>query len=263
MSQTNQILLEAQRLERWDNTEDINEILSVIREGTILEVGCGTGKIIKELAHSLQNSFFVGIDIVEYFLDLAVEKQIRNALFIRVNAVVPFSPDRTFDTVLFRDSLHEIRDNQGDEGVEKALENAYHALKDDGVIIIRDAIRPPTQKIRVTFESDTTKDVFSICMKLLSRTTPVERSTELFEIDVCDLIAFLGNFMKITQNPDLNQLQEGKHYTRDEYIHLLQTIGFTRSEVRFYKFPRKLVPKGVIFDFQKLPETYCMFVYTK
>jgi len=55
--------LEAKRLEEWDNTPDVIELLDVIKNGDILEIGTGTGKIIEELSKHLRNSKFTGIDI--------------------------------------------------------------------------------------------------------------------------------------------------------------------------------------------------------
>ena len=62
---------EARRREEWDNTPDIQELLSVLSDGDILEMGCGTGKIIEELSESLTRSHFTGLDIQGYFIEIA------------------------------------------------------------------------------------------------------------------------------------------------------------------------------------------------
>ena len=73
------IKLETKRLEQWNNTPDVLELLDVIVGGDILEIGTGTGKIIEELSKSLIGSKFTGIDIEAYFIQIAKRKGIKNA----------------------------------------------------------------------------------------------------------------------------------------------------------------------------------------
>ena len=42
------VLLEAQRLKSWTNSEDAKELLTVVENRKILEVGCRTGRIIED-----------------------------------------------------------------------------------------------------------------------------------------------------------------------------------------------------------------------
>lgn len=257
------LLLEAQRLEGWDSSDDVKELLSVIKNGKILEIGCGTGRIIECLSQNLQDSFFVGIDIVDYFLDIATNKDLRNALFIKANATDKIFPDNTFDTVLFRDSLHEIRKNSGEDGVKASLKNVYSSLKDSGLIVIREGFATQPRKIRVTFESKGVGAVFSIFVKRSGRKISTRDFKRFIEMETGDLVSFLGKFRKIELNPRIKKLGETKYYTIGKYDRLLRNAGFKRLEVRLYKFPRNLIPKGISFDLDKLSETYCMLVYKK
>jgi ubiquinone/menaquinone biosynthesis C-methylase UbiE len=159
-------VLTAQRLENWDNTADVNELLSVIPEGRILEIGCGTGRIFEDLANHLPNSSFVGLDIDDFYLNIARQKNLRNSVFIYSSAIESIFPNQTFDVVLFRDSLHEIREQLGENGVRQTLQNASCYLKYGGMIIIRDAIQFPEQTINVTFTSESTKRIFQIFTQL-------------------------------------------------------------------------------------------------
>lgn len=255
------LLLEAKRLEGWDNSEDVKGLLSVIKDGKILEVGCGTGKIIEELSKNLQNSFFVGIEIVDYFLEVAIKKNIRTAIFIKANALDDIFPEQTFDRVLFRDSLHIIRDKLGEKGVKKSLRNAYSYLKDRGLVVIRDSLSAPSKKIKVTFESKGAREIFSIFARRFKR-IPFEKS-ESVELEVEDLVSFFGNFERIRMNPKIKQSRRTFRYSIEEYNQLLQDLGFKMFKTKSYKFSKKLIPKGVSSDYDKLPETYCMLVYER
>ena len=69
-------------------------------------------------------------------------------------------PPETFDYVVFRDSLHEIREHTGVSGVSTTLRNAYSYLRPGGRIIIRDAISHKPTKIKVELERHI-RDMFS------------------------------------------------------------------------------------------------------
>lgn len=256
------IVVEAQRLESWDNSEDVKELLTVIENGDILEVGCGTGRIIEELSKSLPDSLFIGIDIVDHFLDIATGKNIKNAIFVKSSATEKTFPDNTFDTVLFRDSLHEIRNTLDDKGVEESIKNAYGFLKGNGSIVIRDAFVTAPKDIRVTFESRESRRLFSIFAKS-SKIVRIRKKKEFIEMDAGDLVSFLGKYKKIKRNSGIKELSGTGSYSIKEYDRLLRKAGFKMQETRLYKFPKTLVPTGVSFDFNKLPETYCMLVYKK
>ena len=126
-------VLTAQRLESWDNNADVKELLSVMTEGRILEIGCGTGRIIEDLTKHLRDSSFIGLDIDDFYLNIARQKHLRNAVFIHSNAIEPIFPDQTFDTVLFRDTLHEIQEHLGEKGLCQTLHNAFCYLKYGGL----------------------------------------------------------------------------------------------------------------------------------
>ena len=86
---------------------------------------------------------------------------------------------------------------------------------------------------------------------------------EVVEIDARDLVSFLGKYTKIKTNPRIKETGGTRSYSVEEYDRLLQKAGFKMQETRLYKFPKTLVPTGVSFDFDTLPETYCMLVYRK
>jgi len=125
--------------------------------------------------------------------------------------------------------------------------------------VIRDAIRIPRGKtMRVGFMGNDVRKIYIVFMKATQHTVPIN-DTEV-EIDVRDLIAFLGKFSTIKMNPAIKNLEATLHYSL-EYDQLLQDVGFQKVTIKFYKFPKTLITAGVEFDYDKLPETYCMLIY--
>jgi len=260
---TDKIKLEAKRLENWDNIFDVDELLSVIKPGKILEVGCGTGKIINSLSQKLPDSFFVGIDIEEYMINLAVKKKIKNAVFIKACSTHNLFSDKEFDSVIFRDSIHEISEKLGRKGVMKSLKNAYRFLKPRGRIIIRDGLVPPKNNIRIFFKSERVRNIFNIFIKKFDRKIKFREDEQGIIIGVRDLINFLTKIKKIEIYSKIKELKETKHYSLKQYVSLLESFGFKEIGIKKYKFPKKLIPEDISFEQNKLPYSYCMLVYQK
>lgn len=252
---------EARRLEEWDNTPDIQELLSVLSDGDILEIGCGTGRIIEDLAESLTRSHFTGLDIQGYFIEIAQRKGISNAEFVEADALVNVFPPETFDYVIFRDSLHEIREHTGLSGVSISLRNAYSYLRPGGRIIIRDAVSHKLKKIKLELDQNM-GEMFSLYVENSIDKVRYSETGEGILLDVADLTSFLGKRKKLEMNPEL-RFEKNKHFTVEEYDEILKETGFTQEEIRLYQFPPHLIPEGTTFDRDELPGTYCMLTYSK
>jgi ubiquinone/menaquinone biosynthesis C-methylase UbiE len=59
-----------------------------------------------------------------------------NVIVVNGDVTQKIFPSSSFDTAIFKFSLHEVYSSHGNEGVEKALRNVYEILKDDGVLIV-------------------------------------------------------------------------------------------------------------------------------
>jgi|GEM_PF-1538242 len=98
---------------------------------TILDVGCGDGKLTAELAKKLPKAKIVGIDYSKSMIDGATKNysHIPNLSFQQEDAS-NFSLNESFDFAFSFRALHWVKDK---EGVFKCL---YEALKPDGAIVI-------------------------------------------------------------------------------------------------------------------------------
>ena len=111
---------------------------------SFLDIGCGSGNLIIELAHAFDRSRFVGIDPDIYGIDRAEEAASVFGLDDRVSfedmAAEEFTYENQFDLISMAATLHEILP----EVRVKALQNAHRALKSDGYILILDFPYPDT-----------------------------------------------------------------------------------------------------------------------
>lgn len=129
--------------------EDKLRVLHFIPEDAelVLDVGCASGHITKQLAANRRNTHFHGIDVNLPFIGMAQQ----------ASAAVPNTPNSSFshnwlsdlhqydtkyDAITFMSVLHEFYSSgQGITSVIKALCDAHELLKPGGVLIIRDMLR--------------------------------------------------------------------------------------------------------------------------
>lgn len=109
----------------------------------VLDVGCGRGTLIIELAKLFTNSRFVGIDPNGYGIAKA-EKEIRglgleDRVSVRNVGGEQFTDDGGFDVATMVANLHEIRG----EIRRAVLSNVCRALKPEGQLLILDFPYPP------------------------------------------------------------------------------------------------------------------------
>ena len=258
MKLNNKILLEAKRLDKLDNAADVKELLSVLNEGIILEIGCGTATIIESLSNHLNNSKFYGIDIESYFIQRAKNKKIQNAEFLVANATKRIFKANSFDTVIFRDSLHEIREKEGKKGVFLALNNAYSYLKEGGSLIIRDGLTPNQKKIEFILASRKMELIFEKFIKYSSK--EFKRKDNRIVMLAKDFVYFLSKIKKIESLS--SSLEESKHYNLEEYKKILNSNGFEILSLKKYKFPVEKY-SGIITNKREMPFSYIMFLCKK
>lgn len=120
--------------------EHLNQMLE--RGIRFLDIGCGRGDLIINLAQSFQNSKFVGVDPNPHGIEEAKKTISQLGLETRVSVeniggdLLPYNNE--FDIASMVVTLHEIPPNVR----EKAVEKTYQALKSDGQLLILDFSYP-------------------------------------------------------------------------------------------------------------------------
>lgn len=99
---------------------------------SILDVGCGDGKITAFLAARVPRGYVVGIDSSPSMIEVARRdhEQVGNLSFEVIDAI-DLSFDQQFDCVVSFSALHWVEDQL------RALKNIYHALKPRGCAMLK------------------------------------------------------------------------------------------------------------------------------
>lgn len=109
-----------------------------IKNGKILDAGCGPGLLVKTIAKRSKRFQVTGLDVSEYAISQAKKncQKLKNVDF-KIGSVykIPFS-DNSFDIIVCKDSFHQFPRNP-----VKALEEMLRVVKKGGLIYINDLKR--------------------------------------------------------------------------------------------------------------------------
>jgi len=110
----------------------------------LLEIGCGRGALLTQLAQAFGKSTFVGVDPDSHGIEAAKRRIAKIGVSDRVSVEDVGGEDlqyaNEFDMVLMVVSLHEVRP----EVRQRVVERAYQALKPGGQVVILDFPYPST-----------------------------------------------------------------------------------------------------------------------
>ncbi len=112
------------------------EKLSYIHFQSALDLGCGTGEMLKLILQKDRHKELYGIDLSEEMLAVANAKlpeQVR--LFLGDSESLPF-PDNSFDVVYCNDSFHHY------PAPQKVLREVHRVLKQGGTFLMGDCWQP-------------------------------------------------------------------------------------------------------------------------
>ena len=140
----------ARYLKRMDDSiEDKMRVINAIPKDAeyVLDVGCAAGHVTAHMANLRPQTYFHGIDVELPFVGMANAERDTlktNNVGFSHNWLSDLHEYRTrYDAITFMSVMHEIYSyGKGVTSVVKALCDAYELLNPDGVIIIRDMLRP-------------------------------------------------------------------------------------------------------------------------
>src|SRR3990167_456488 len=107
---------------------------ALISGGSMLDIACGTGELLKRFAEKFPEAIFVGIDLTEGMIAKAKEKtwNLSNVSVLIGNAEKLSFCDSSFDVVLISDALHHMF------APETAVHEVRRVLKKDGLFLLVD-----------------------------------------------------------------------------------------------------------------------------
>lgn len=119
------------------NYARIIEKIELNESSVLLDVGCGTGEILKQIAEKNQGAQLYGLDMSPKMLQMAMNKDVRKKItYVCGDAEkLPFEDDM-FDVLLTSESFHHY------PNPEQALGEFCRVLKPNGKLILCDMYRP-------------------------------------------------------------------------------------------------------------------------
>ena len=118
----------ADYMDKWDGEEFIN-LLNLDNSKTVLEIGCGTGRIAKKIISQCKK--YVGIDISKKTIDIARKhfESINNAIFINED-FLNYKVNQKYDVIYSTLTFMHFKEK------EKALINVFNLLKRNGKFVL-------------------------------------------------------------------------------------------------------------------------------
>jgi 2-polyprenyl-3-methyl-5-hydroxy-6-metoxy-1,4-benzoquinol methylase len=126
----------------WDFLDDTagdcvyQHVEKYARKGSILDLGCGPGNTANELDAAAYTTY-IGLDISEAALEKARRRTEANGRseknFFRQGDFLTFTPDWTFNVILFRESLYHVPMGK----IKPVLDRYAKFLRYGGVLMVR------------------------------------------------------------------------------------------------------------------------------
>jgi ubiquinone/menaquinone biosynthesis C-methylase UbiE len=101
----------------------------------ILDVGCGTGRLLRNISKVWPNAHFTGIDVSESMIKTAIELAPTFKFYISPAEKLPLQ-DKTYDIVLSSLTLHHWND------AEQGVQEIVRVLRHGGVFCLADHLGP-------------------------------------------------------------------------------------------------------------------------
>jgi len=228
-----------------------------IKEGPILEIGYGSGEVLKALVDVFPSVQLFGIDVDKRMQHLTNLKRIPRCTLYVSPAEDRIDLPLECRTVIFCASIHEILSFSGLDKVKKSLENAYSYLADGGRVIIWDGIKPDQIYVTVSPDSPRLGRFIRFVQRFSYTAFNMEQiGKNTYRVPFQAVAEFVSKIGKLAIPLEYRET----HFplTESQYIDVLEFTGFRvvvfekyplhKSEIRYAK--AKL---GIIEDINKIP----------
>jgi SAM-dependent methyltransferase len=208
----------------------LKHLSEYIKSGKIAEFGCGSGFVLEVLSVDFADSIIVGVDAAMGELEKIVEKRLKNVIPVKADITQNIFPDRTFDTALFVATLHEVFSDLGREKVQDTFRVAHDVLKDNGVLIIQDFLKPSSRLVEITFKNKETRRRFlRFADEFRPREVKFEETRDGVKLDIADATEFISKYHYSPNEEEWKEEMSETHFffTEEEYKEIAQRIGFT------------------------------------
>lgn len=216
------------------------KLLPYVKEGVILEIGCGAGAVTELLAKNFPKSTIIGIDNSKQMLAVAAKKVYSNTnvhLF-RGDILNQKFKAGTINTVVMSSVFHEIYsyNNYDIKAIDKALANVCAMLVPGGRLLLRDGVMPALKPCYLKFIKPELKEVFEKFAKDFAPRKihySLEDGSEFPKLNSADAYEFLSKYF-YTENWDIEVKEQFGIFTVAEYCNLLMVNHLKIVEAHSY-----------------------------
>lgn len=207
------------------------KLLPFVKEGIILEIGCGAGTVTELLSKNFPKSTIIGIDNSEQMLISAQARKYSNpnVSILRGDALRKQFSDSTIDTIMMASVLHEVYSYNNYQGaaLEKAISKACEMLVPGGSLIIRDGVMPNLKPYYLKFTKEGMPALFE---KFVKDFTPrkihysFDLDSEFPKLNSADTYEFLSKYF-YTENWNIEVKEQFGILNVAEYCEILEKNG--------------------------------------
>lgn len=213
-------------------------ILPFVKEGNIMEVGCGCGTVLELLSRYQPESNVYGTDISDTMLKRSKERKYtnNNITILKAEAKEEVFKEKTLDTIIFCSVLHEVYSYSGysQKNVEDTIENAYKMLKPNGRLIIRDGVKPEEKTIYIKFKKEEVeKKFYRFAEEFGPYRIEYKKEEDLVKLKKHDAMEFLSKYT-YNENWDIEVKEKFGALTKEEYCSMIEKKGFKIIHLESY-----------------------------
>lgn len=219
--------------QREDRIIWLQHINKYIKPGKIVEFGCGSGFVLESLSKDFPDSFIVGIDKDKKRLQEVLSKNLKNVIVVNADITQNIFPNAEFDTALIVAVLHEVSSYLGHDKVLDTLRIAHNILKDAGVLIIQDFLKPMPKPVELIFKNEQTKNrFFRFAKEFKPRKVEFKEIKNGVRLDIADAIEFISK-LRSQDEEDWREEMEETHlcFTENDFHSLAKQTGFVVKEL--------------------------------
>jgi len=134
-----EIMIAYDNLKTLDLVNDyfLNRALELCPAGKILDVGCGTGRMLRNVQGDYEK---YGLDISERLIEQAKQQDSNSRYDVGNSNTLPYDSD-SFDLVMCHSVLHHLEDPS------KTIDEIVRVAKPEGAIFVRDLIKPASEEV--------------------------------------------------------------------------------------------------------------------
>jgi SAM-dependent methyltransferase len=185
---------------------DKERMLDLVRPGRIVEIGPGGGVVLDLLAHRFADSEIIGVDASREVVDALVQRargwRIVHGAAEQLAAIVP----GPIASVVFCSILHEVYSYTEPRfslaSVERVIRAAFAALAPGGRIVIRDGVKPPPGRRRITLLTADARETFDLYVAqfegrpiVFTELAPDDAGARRVELSTADAMEFLYTYV--------------------------------------------------------------------